>query len=426
MGSGKRGDWRGSGMPGPGSYEPQAKHKYSSPSWRLGTASRSIDRKSDVPGPGSYNSPGKVSLTSPQYGFGVKSPHSLKSDTPGPGTYDALGLRGYEHKAPSYSFRAKSATPDGRTKVPGPGTYEPTSRIQNQSSPSFKIGTSKRDNLYNTNATPGPGSYTTRPNSAFNRESGPKYGFGTADRDSLHGMSKTLPGPGQYDFRGSFEGAGKGTSLVPRRPDSALSAAARSPGPGAYNPSLTDKPKGPSYRMGSASRDSISKERIGVPGPGNYEPKLIQGNQNVKIGTSVRSPLSRSGYTPGPGSYELQTKVGEGPKYIMNPRRDEKYERYVPGPGAYNPSVNLVKENGPAIGMGSSNRHDLYASKSNPGPGQYDTRGNIAGPKWGFGSEMRGKNHKSAVPGPGSYNLPTTVGDVPKYAYGNAPLKIHL
>ena len=32
----------------------------------------------------------------------------------------------------------------------------------------------------------------------------------------------------------------------------------------------------------------------------------------------------------------------------MNPRRDEKYDPYVPGPGAYNPSVHYVKDNNPA------------------------------------------------------------------------------
>lgn len=33
--------------------------------------------------------------------------------------------------------------------------------------------------------------------------------------------------------------------------------------------------------------------------------------------------------------------------------------------------------------MGSSNRGDFYGSKMNPGPGQYDVRGRIGGPKWG-------------------------------------------
>lgn len=32
----------------------------------------------------------------------------------------------------------------------------------------------------------------------------------------------------------------------------------------------------------------------------------------------------------------------------MNPRREEKDLKYVPGPGTYNPSVNLIKDHYPA------------------------------------------------------------------------------
>jgi hypothetical protein len=127
-------------------------------------------------------------------------------------------------------------------------------------------------------------------------------------------MSKTLPGPGSYEHGTMFDGdeRAKGMSMVPRRPDSALTQASKSPGPGAYEPSLSNKNQAPAYRMGSAQRDSPSKN--GAPGPGNYEPKLWQGGQNVKIGTSVRSPLSGSGRNPGPGTYEAGSRVGEGPR----------------------------------------------------------------------------------------------------------------
>jgi len=33
--------------------------------------------------------------------------------------------------------------------------------------------------------------------------------------------------------------------------------------------------------------------------------------------------------------------------------------------------------------MGTSQRGGLYSTKENPGPGQYDVRGRIGGPKWG-------------------------------------------
>jgi hypothetical protein len=240
-------------------------------------------------------------------------------------------------------------------------------------------------------------------------------------------MSKTLPGPGTYENKGVFESPNKGVTLVSRRPDSALFTSGRTPGPGAYNATLSDKKAGPAYRIGSASRDT--RERAGPPGPGSYDPQGTRGKQNVRIGTSVRSPINRSGNTPGPGSYDYSQKVGEGPKYIMNPRRDDNSAystKYVPGPGAYTPSTGLVKDKNTGVRIGTSNRNDLYDTKPNPGPGQYDVRGRLAGPKWGFGSDLRGRDYKSGVPGPGAYEHKSKLGDVPSYVYGSGPLKIHL
>jgi len=424
IGTSKRSADKAHGVPGPGAYNAGQKNKPNNPSWRLGTSSRSVERRSEVPGPGSYNSPGKVSSTAPQYVFGAKTSTDFKGFTPGPGAYNPSSLRGYDAKAPSYTFRVKSAHPDDKTKVPGPGTYDQSSRIANQASPAYRIGSSKRDDIYHTGATPGPGTYSTRPNSAY----GPKYGFGSSERDSSNAMNRTAPGPGAYNYKGDFGGNGRGTSLVPRRPDSALLGGTRNPGPGAYNPSMSLKTSPPAYRIGSATRDS--KDRSGTPGPGNYDPRLMSGNQNVKIGTSTRTGLYGNKTTPGPGTYNYGTKVGEGPKYVINPRRDDdangKNSKYIPGPGAYNPSVDAVKSKNSSIGIGTSSRYDLHPTKANPGPGQYDTRGRLAGPQWGFGTQSRSQERKSEAPGPGQYKIPHTVGDVPKYAYGSSPLKIHL
>jgi len=429
MGTSKRNAFQSNAAPGPGSYEPHTRNRQASPSWKVGSAPRGHSIKSDTPGPGTYNSPGKISTSTPQHGFGVKTPQKYQSLAPGPGAYDPNNVKSYEHIPPSYTFGAKTNVPNGKTSVPGPGTYDQSSRIMSQTTPGFRVGTAKRDGLYQTSQTPGPGSYGTRPTSAFNKESGPKYGFGSANRDELNNMSKTLPGPGTYDFRGTFESPTKGTTLVPRRPDSAVfSTAGRNPGPGAYSPNLSTKQNGPAYRIGSASRDN--KAHSGAPGPGNYEPQVIRGKQGVKIGTSVRSPLSTSGATPGPGTYDYTLKVAEGPKYVMNPRRDDgmgmTQTKYVPGPGAYTPDVGLTRDKAPGVKMGTSNRSALYDTKANPGPGQYDVRGRVAGPQWGFGSDMRGKGYKSDVPGPGTYEHKSKLGDVPSYVYGSGPLKIHL
>jgi len=427
MGTSQRNAFVGNTAPGPGSYESKIANKHSTPSWKVGTGPRGVDRKSDTPGPGTYNSPGKISTAAPQHGFGVKSPERLQSANPGPGAYDANAIKGHERNQPSYSFGSKTNAINDKTKVPGPGAYEQDSKIMSQTSPGFRVGTAKRDGLYRNSETPGPGMYGVRPTSAFNRDSGPKYAFGTAGRDELNAMSRTLPGPGAYDNKGIFESPSKGATIGSRRPDSAMFTSGRYPGPGAYTPSLSDKKGSPAFRIGSASRDT--RERAGAPGPGAYEPQNLRGKQNVRIGTSVRDPLNRSGNTPGPGSYDYSQKVGAGgPKYIMNPRRDDNAAntRYVPGPGAYSPEVGVTRDRNGGVRIGTSNRNNLYDTKANPGPGQYDTRGRIGGPKFGFGSESRGKDYKSGTPGPGAYEHKSKIADVPAYVFGGGPLKIKL
>jgi len=414
-------------VPGPGAYNSTLNTKKSNPSWRVGTASRSTERKVEVPGPGTYNSPGKISTNAPRYGFSAKTAVDFKDFTPGPGAYDAAGSRGFDVKAPSYSFRIKSAHPgQNRVTAPGPGAYDQTSKVGNQKAPSYRIGSSKRDDIVRSGSTPGPGTYQTRPSTAAD---GPRYGFGSSERDASTGNGRTAPGPGAYTYKGSFDQGGKGHSLVPRRPDSAIFGASRSPGPGAYNPSASVK-AAPAYRIGSAVRDTRdTKERASTPGPGNYNISYIKGNQNVRIGTSTRKAIYEERNTPGPGAYTHGSKVGEGPKFIMNPRRDDSsliVNKFVPGPGAYNVKVDATKLSNSAVGIGTSNRVEINPTKANPGPGQYDTRGRLGGPKYGFGTGIRDQEVKNNVPGPGQYKLPHTVGDVAKYAFGSSPLKIHL
>ena len=170
-------------------------------------------------------------------------------------------------------MRPKTASMDGRGNSPGPGAYNQSSRILNQTSPNVRIGTSNRSDLYQGDkATPGPGAYGLRPSSA----AGPRYGFGTARRDGFGG-TKATPGPGSYSFRGTFEAAGPGTSTMPgatmtsRRPMSA--GAMGNPGPGAYSAKDYDKQRQPTVRIGTATRDGMANRRD-APGPGAYNPAL--------------------------------------------------------------------------------------------------------------------------------------------------------
>lgn len=52
----------------------------------------------------------------------------------------------------------------------------------------------------------------------------------------------------------------------------------------------------------------------------------------------------------------------------------------------------------------------------NPGPGIYQDKTTLKGPKYGFGSSSRVKLKYDNSPGPGSYKIPVHVSNVPAYS----------
>lgn len=89
----------------------------------------------------------------------------------------------------------------------------------------------------------------------------------------------------------------------------------------------------------------------------------------------------------------------------------------MPGPGEY--EVGVPKNlHGHAHVIGTGHRSDLGVGKAYlaPGPGQYNVRSKNDGKRVSFGKDRKkNKIKKGYNPGPGSYNLPGTVGNIPKY-----------
>ena len=179
-----------------------------------------------------------------------------------------------------------------------------------------RIGTSKRSELNGRAEAPGPGAYETlRPSTA-----GPKYGFGSSNRDgSAFEAMKASPGPGSYESKPAIA-LNKGVTMTSRKPDQSLREALKMPGPGSYDPDLRLKKSFGNVRIGSASRENLNKELVRTPGPGAYDAR-IDGVRHkepaVRMGTSQRRPLSANNKAPGPGAYEIQSRVFEGPKVII-------------------------------------------------------------------------------------------------------------
>lgn len=91
----------------------------------------------------------------------------------------------------------------------------------------------------------------------------------------------------------------------------------------------------------------------------------------------------------------------------MRSKTSKRLSDTNPGPGQYNPDGSAFNKS-PGWKLGSSKRKDS-SKEEVPGPGMYDTRGDIIGPKWGFAKDSRGKQKLHDSPGPGSYEIRSTI-----------------
>ena len=88
----------------------------------------------------------------------------------------------------------------------------------------------------------------------------------------------------------------------------------------------------------------------------------------------------------------------------------------VPGPGHYEPKIQMVREKGPHYKVGSETK--LKADSRTafvPGPGHYEIDRGMKGKKAKFGSEPRGIKKYGDTPGPGYYRLPQVTGHMAHY-----------
>mmetsp|Transcript_6993 Transcript_6993/g.6840 ORF Transcript_6993/g.6840 Transcript_6993/m.6840 type:complete len:302 (-) Transcript_6993:116-1021(-) len=294
------------------------------PSYTIGRSGRSDFTKNGEkqPGPGAYEHTLRPSSSGPKLGTGKRKPLSQSENTPGPGTYEFRNT----NEGPQYSMPGRSDKGD-RPKTPGPGHYNPGGSMTDRASPSYRIGSARRDDDKPDtvrNQFPGPGSYSGRPQTA-----GPKWGFGTEKRDKRNGNNSV--GPGQYEMRSSLDQ--KAWSMSGRHPN-LDEKNGEYPGPGAYNP------KGnygsPNYGFGTSKRPQSAGSHS--PGPGAYNVGKDFNKTAPLFGTGKRPPLSTITDTPGPGGYNLNS-ARDGPAFSMSARTLKDKSYMTPGPGAYNPGL---------------------------------------------------------------------------------------
>ncbi|MCQ2820930.1 MAG: hypothetical protein MJ252_27040 [archaeon] len=197
-------------FPGPGQYKLTKFDKYlpTSPSFGMGKSNRDdLYKKSDNPGPGEYDTESKstidaVKRSNPSWVMGTEKKGSLHNERdltiPGVGTYNVRRKIGTD--GPKFSMGAKTVYHHRTGSDLGPGQYLNTdSKITHYSSPSWKVGTSSRDDKIRAvikEDLPGPGKYN--PN-LKNKKKAPGVKFGTSKRNAEKGkFSLDNPGPGSY------------------------------------------------------------------------------------------------------------------------------------------------------------------------------------------------------------------------------------
>ena len=68
----------------------------------------------------------------------------------------------------------------------------------------------------------------------------------------------------------------------------------------------------------------------------------------------------------------------------------------------------------PSWGVGTSQRvsRDERLKTEAPGPGAYEYREKMLGPKWGFTGGKKDSRSNQNSPGPGDYSLPPMIGTI--------------
>ena len=108
------------------------------------------------------------------------------------------------------------------------------------------------------------------------------------------------------------------------------------------------------------------------------------------------------------GSSATVEKSNPEPKYSFGLKNSRHHDEKVPGPGTYDPTLDLAREHHQKAKIGTEPRGKLAVSQV-PGPGNYHDPEKNELKKLGakIGTEERGKSRTSEVPAPGTYDLPS-------------------
>ena len=397
--------------PGPGAYQVRATEQPLLPSGKFATSNRQDFLSSAAsPGPGQYDIPSSIKVASPQKRRRLHrdKPRSEKPEsmTPGPGSYNPRPQPG-----PNNAFIGNrlNDVPSLTAKTPevGPGHYSPNYAAVHPTT-GCVMGTGARSELHATDN--GGRLYNISP-----EPSGPKYSFAHSQRTTpvKHTVS---PPPGQYNVVGFTDDLRHKGKTMSSRPQGATQVSA-TPGPGAYYTPQVVRTS-PGFSIGQAARRALNTH-TNEGGPAKYSPNRIdQTSKSCTFAKSTRPSIARADRNPGPGAYDLSPEKATAYS-ILGRKAESKNKEETPGPGTYKTNSSLVQSRGPRIGNSQRSEPTTQGTKLNPGPGHYSLVAPRVTTGWTFGRGLREKDILDDEPGPGAYEVPASVPDVPKYLMGS-------
>lgn len=408
-------------LPGPGAYDPdkadKLTRKIEATSVKIKPSHEPDFHSKSKVGPGQYNLPDD-NWKAPT----AKFPHEDRgkwrtSAVPGPGQYDfdqtEARLKS-EKKNIVFPKASRMTEPAGMPKIPGPGQYDTvdmSTRVERYRAKSgYKFDRSTRDGMYKARPVPGPGTYDSKTDYVY-ESNGRGYSLGKST-GGLPLFGKNVPGPGAYDP--NMGRTAKNIKFGKNERAQLDSAKKIIPGPGQYDADQVYKKLTSQPGIKFSKSEPLFKENR-VPGPGNYDPKVSAIEKRAVPFLKEERGRMVSNAVPGPGQYEnnldMSTKVGRF-KFGREPRGKEQIPP-VPGPGAYDAKV---ADNMPCYKMPKQVRLKDHTSFV-PGPGNYNYDPKLWDkhfPKFGHATSP---NPKGLPVGPGLYNIPGTIPDVPRYNY---------
>ena len=160
----------------------------------------------------------------------------------------------------------------------------------------------------------------------------------------------------------------------------------------------TNKSKVPLGKIGTSKRNAKSTQ-CNSPGPGAYNQKGQLKNNGWTIQGKRKERRGSEEFGPGPTSYFPKIK-NQTPAWTLGGKNKNNKERPTdgPGPSVYFPSIQSVKPR-PKSATFTAGRKDEKRDSGMPGPGNYNVKSSLGGPKYGITGKP--KTSKKDLEGPG-------------------------